>query len=614
MAGAGSGGAVNSGDANGTGSLNVTTSTFSANSASGSGGAIDSGDYGGTGTANVGESTFSGNSALNFNGGAIDNGDDGGSATLILSASTLLGNSAGGSGTTVTNGQDGGNGTVWVAADIFSGGCDQASGTWNDEGYNVASDTSCFAPTPASTDDDTAGSGLGGLLGPLANNGGPTETVLPRPDNPALSIVPNGSSVSLDGTTVTLCPTTDQRGVATEPGQACDAGSVQEGLPMALAQSFSTLEGTELTEPAGTLQSGVVDDNPGASSWTAELTATAGDGTAVVNPDGLLTYTPEAGFVGTDSFSYTLTDNLGYVSAPATVTLVVSPVPPTTTTTTASTTTTLTSTAAPPVVPVPTTTTPPAGATPSPLPFPHSGQSYPNGAIVSFFGHPYVFAGGRAFLGSARELAALGKVDHAKVTSAPAGTSAPTSTPPRPGTLVTTRAINGNATIYFAGTDGELHGFSAGHQLSSDGYDLALVVTVPSLSGLKVGAAAGADGSAAGALSTRADGAIVNSSGTYYVFAGGRAFGISSPSVYARVQKADKAKVLMGSVGVAEMGAAIAGGVLLSVPGKVYVSYSGALYPFKTTTQLDYDGYGGTTALAVPGTAGLNVVSSYSGS
>ena len=611
--GAGTGGAINSGDAGGTGTLNVGSSTFSANRASGSGGAIDSGDYGGTGTATVSGSTFSANSALNFDGGAIDNGDGGGSASLVLSASTFLGNSAGGSGATVTNGQDGGTGTVWVAADIFGGGCDQAAGTWDDGGYNVGSDASCFAPTPASTDDDIAGSGLGSLLGPLANNGGPTETVLPLPGNPSVSIVPNGTSVSLDGTSVTLCPTTDQRGVASEPGQACDAGSVQESPPIALAQSFSTGEGAELTEPAGTLQSGVVDFNPGATTWTAQLTATASDGTVVIEPDGLFTYAPMGGFVGTDTFIYTLTDNLGYVSTPATVTLVVSAPPPTTTTTVPTTSTPLTGTAAPPV-PAPATTDKPAPSTTSPpKPFPHSGQSYANGAVVSFAGHDYVFAGGRAFLGSPSELAALRKVDRAKVASAPFGMSAPTSRLPRSGTLLTTRAVNGNATIYFAGTDGEVHGFSTGHQLSSDGYDPALVVTVPSLGSLKVGSAAGAEGTAAGALSTRADGTIVNSSGTYYVFAGGRAFGISSPSVLARVQNADKAKVLMGSVRTADKGGAIAGGVLLSAPGQVYVSYSGALYVFKTTAQLDRDGYGGTTAVTVPGTAGLSVVSPYSG-
>jgi hypothetical protein len=455
---------------------------------------------------------------------------------------------------------------------------------------------------------------LSSLLGPLANNGGPTETVLPLPGSPALTTVPNATSVTLSGTPVTLCPTTDQRGVASEPGQACDAGSVQEGLPVALAQSFSTGEGTELTEPAGTLQSGVADGNPGASSWTAELTATATDGTVIVHPDGSFTYTPVAGFVGTDSFSYTLTDNLGYVSAPASVTLMVSAPPPTTTTTIPTTTTTLTSTAAPPFVPAPTTTTPPAATAAPPKPFPHSGQSYPNGAIVSFTGHDYVFAGGRAFQGSASQLAALEKVDDAKVSAAPAGTNAPISAAPRSGTLLTTRAVNGNAIIYFVGADGELHGFSTGNQFISDGYDPALVVTVPSLGSLKVGPAAGTEGSAANALATAADGALVDSSGTFYVFAGGRAFGISSPAGLQRVQRADKAKSLTGPVGAGQRSAAIASGVVLSAPGKVYVTYSGALYQFKTRAQLDRDGYGGTAAVPVPGTGSLRVVSPYSGS
>ena len=180
----------------------------------------------------------------------------------------------------------------------------------------------------------------------------------------------------------------------------------------------------------------MVDSNPGAISWTAELTGTATDGTATdgnvaVFPDGSFTYTPEAGFVGTDGFTYVLTDNLGYVSTPASVTLMVSATPVTTTTTLTMTTTTLTGTAAPPVVPAPTATTASSTTTTSPpKPFPHSSQSYPNGAIVSFAGRNYVFAGGRAFLGSASDLAALEKVDHAKVTTAPAGTSAPTSAAP----------------------------------------------------------------------------------------------------------------------------------------------------------------------------------------
>ena len=282
---------------------------------------------------------------------------------------------------------------------------------------------------------------MGSLLGPLANNGGPTETVLPLPGNPALSIVPNATSVNLDGTSATLCPTTDQRGVASEPGQACDAGSVQEGLPVALAQSFSTTEGTELTEPAGTLQSGVVDYNPGASSWTAELTATATDGTVVVHPDGSFTYTPGRWLrrhrqlqlhahrqprlrLGPGDGHAHGERHTGHDDHD----------PPHTTTLT--TTTTLTSTAAPPVRARPdhhdsaydhygaAQTLPPLR--PELPQRGHSQLCWPRLRLCRWARLP----------GSASELAALEKVDHAKVTSAPAGTSAPTSTAPRSGTLL----------------------------------------------------------------------------------------------------------------------------------------------------------------------------------
>jgi hypothetical protein len=48
------------------------------------------------------------------------------------------------------------------------------------------------------------------------------------------------------------------------------------------------------------------------------ITAPA-DGTATVNTDGTVSYTPVAGFIGSDSFAYTAADTNGNVSAPATV-------------------------------------------------------------------------------------------------------------------------------------------------------------------------------------------------------------------------------------------------------------------------------------------------------
>ncbi|MDF0599078.1 Ig-like domain-containing protein, partial [Psychromarinibacter halotolerans] len=54
----------------------------------------------------------------------------------------------------------------------------------------------------------------------------------------------------------------------------------------------------------------------------------ASNGTAVVNPDGTITYTPDAGFFGTDTFTYDVDDGTGATSqATVTVTVTGLPVP-----------------------------------------------------------------------------------------------------------------------------------------------------------------------------------------------------------------------------------------------------------------------------------------------
>ena len=176
---------------------------------------------------------------------------------------------------------------------------------------------------------------------------------------------------------------------------------------------------------------------------------------------------------------------------------------------------------------------------------------------------------------------------------------------------VSTRPVNGNATIYVVGTDGQLHPFATPAQFGGDGYNGALVITVPNLGGLSVGPNAA---NTLTALATRADGAIVNSSGTFYTFAGGRAFGIPTPAALQQVRKTNPATELQGSVPPAATAAPIADGVVLSVAGPVYVSYHGELYPFKTKAQLAASGYGGTPAVPAPHTGGLTVVFPYSGS
>jgi hypothetical protein len=250
-------------------------------------------------------------------------------------------------------------------------------------------------------------------------------------------------------------------------------------------------------------------------------------------------------------------------------------------------------------------------------PFPRANVTYPNGALINFGGTVYVFAGGHPFaIPTPTVLNKIRAVDPA----VPLTSSAvlPTSAP-RVGTLLTTYAVNGNPTIYVVGTDGELHGFSTPKQLVSYGYDTRVNVTVNSLGGMTIGSTEAVLGAAKGnALATSSDGAIVDSSGSYYVFAGGRAFGIPTPAGLATIQAWLPATILTGTIASTQTSAAIANGVVLSdvatSPPTNYVSFSGNVFPFKTQNQLINDGYGGTAAIPVPNTGGLSIVTTYTGS
>ena len=83
-------------------------------------------------------------------------------------------------------------------------------------GDNVGSSTSCLRGGKGDTSDVK----LTGLLGPLADNGGPTETMALLPGNLASGLVPNPTSG--------LCPVaTDQTGRPGPPGAPCNAGALQ---------------------------------------------------------------------------------------------------------------------------------------------------------------------------------------------------------------------------------------------------------------------------------------------------------------------------------------------------------------------------------------------------
>ncbi len=240
------------------GALNITSSTLSDNSAQGAGGAIFSG-----GRLTITDSTLSGNSAVH--GGAVYNYN----GTVTITGSTLSGNGAGYGGAienngtaTITDGTLSGNtglnggailngGPMTITGSTLSG---NSAGNRFNAGYGGAIDNGgALTLTLAVVAGNTASSagpdiynivnygsvtsgggnvvGVPPLLGPLADNGGPVQTLALLPGSPAIDIA--------------ACPvglTTDARAVSRPQGTNCDAGAYE-----ARAFTAGTLTGNNQT-------------------------------------------------------------------------------------------------------------------------------------------------------------------------------------------------------------------------------------------------------------------------------------------------------------------------------------------------------------------------------
>ena len=102
-------------------------------------------------------------------------------------------------------------GTI-IANNTAPTGPDCYSGAVRSSGANLVEDTSACTITPLGASTLISADPL---LGPLQDNGGPTETQAPLAGSPALGVV----------TTRSLCVRPDQRGVAR--AVPCDVGAVE---------------------------------------------------------------------------------------------------------------------------------------------------------------------------------------------------------------------------------------------------------------------------------------------------------------------------------------------------------------------------------------------------
>lgn len=188
------------------GGLLVTGSTFASNQSNVRGGAIDA-----AGALIVEASTFSANTAPA--GGAV--GNDTGEALSIRNA-TFSANSATAGAATLHRPQGGGT----VSGSILAAAADEVNciAPVVDGGANLDSGASCGFG---------AGNNTPALLGPLADNGGPTATFLPLPGSPALDAIDPGQLACPTATPAAGDLATDQRGVIRPQGLKCDIGAVE---------------------------------------------------------------------------------------------------------------------------------------------------------------------------------------------------------------------------------------------------------------------------------------------------------------------------------------------------------------------------------------------------
>ena len=146
----------------------------------------------------------------------------------------------------------------------------------------------------------------------------------------SVSAPANGIAV-IQGTGISYTPDPDFNGQDTfsytiSDGQASAAANVTidvapvNDAPVALDDSATTAEDTPVTVEILTN-----DSDPENDPITVDAASAPSNGTASINPNGTILYTPGPNFHGTDSFVYTISDSQGD-SATATVNMIVTPV------------------------------------------------------------------------------------------------------------------------------------------------------------------------------------------------------------------------------------------------------------------------------------------------
>lgn len=184
------GGAIFNDGENGFSHPSFTNVTFHGNSATQSGGAMYNNGNSGASSPSITNATFSGNTA-DYGAAIYSSGEFNGSASPVFRHTIMWGNVATTSGDTIHHNIA----ESHIHDSVFEYGCPTVGA-----GNAVCNNLNDSNP----------------MLGPLADNGGFTLTMLPAANSPAINGGDNG-----------YCPGEDQRGVARPNAGVCDIGAVE---------------------------------------------------------------------------------------------------------------------------------------------------------------------------------------------------------------------------------------------------------------------------------------------------------------------------------------------------------------------------------------------------
>jgi predicted outer membrane repeat protein len=265
------------------GTLSVTASTVSSTSSVANGAGIFN-----SGTATVSTSTLNGNAATLNGGGIFSDG------TLTVVSSTLNGNSA------VNGGGIFSNGTLTVTAGTISGNSATNGGgifnlnplpnslTLNSTivaGNTAASGADVFGAIAPGSSFNLVGGSPG--LNPLANNGGPTQTMSLQPGSPAINA---GDPNATDANGNLL--RSDQRGSARPhgAGQTPDIGAYDTHGTVATNRLALSLPTTTFPGQSFTFTVTALDSSGNVvTGYSGTVQFTSSDGSAVLPPGSTLT-------------------------------------------------------------------------------------------------------------------------------------------------------------------------------------------------------------------------------------------------------------------------------------------------------------------------------------